>query len=112
MRWDFVEFPHNQLAAEVPCFSIVPPCWNYNPFKVGETRFQPLQLAIENDVLLRAHAKEEHHLGIQATVIDIPKYREYGRNPAAAGEKHYRLVFLRVEPELAKWSPCLHREAH
>ncbi len=53
MRWDFVELPDNQLAAEMACLSVVPSGWNDNPLKVGETRFQPFQLAIENDVLLR-----------------------------------------------------------
>src|ERR1700730_7302396 len=93
-------------------FPVIPSCSYDNPLKVGETRFQPFQLALENDVLLRAHAKEENGLGVKATVIDIPKYRDYGSNPAAAGEEDYRLVFIRVEAELAKRSPCLHRQAH
>jgi hypothetical protein len=81
------------------------------PPKVGETLFQPLQLRLENDIPLRAHAVKEGRSRIQTKVIDVPEYRHYGRDPAAGGEKNNVFVRILVEAKSARRSRCLDCQA-
>src|SRR5580692_2576805 len=91
---------------------VIASCWNDNELDHGKPGSQSLQFVFEDDVLFSSHAIKDDGFGIQTEVINVTQDRKDRSDAAAAGEQDYRLVFIRVEAELAKRSPCLHRQAH
>ncbi len=111
---DFIKALHYEFAAEVarPAFpTALRPGQNDYALKVGETLFQALQLRLEDDVPLSAHAVEENSVGIETKVIYVPENRDDGRNPAARGEKNNIFVVMLFETKPARWSRSFHRQA-
>src|SRR6266567_3149755 len=82
---DFIEFPGDKLATQMTGLPTVSSRRNNNSLKVGQSRFQAIDLALEYDVSFRAHAIEENRFGIETTVINISKDRHNRGNAAATG---------------------------